>query len=288
MPATSRCGMRARSATTGLPAMSLPSASVSTPGRVVVRRRRQDLDQLHHLPARIGQLEAHARLAGDRLDHADRHHRQRAREVLDQVDDLRALHADRGLDLVARDHRARIGGEHLRADAEVGELALDEPRRVFERLVAHRFLRGRRFLEQRERRQLRVGHVGEERPLPFLDHALGLRHVHDRRHDDHRLALDLDLAPLHDDLLALGRGLLADAAVLGFLAPAACRRDQRLDAGADALHHAQPRDAEKQREPDQQHREQQQRGAVEAERARRALPERVAERAAGRRAAATR
>ena len=31
VPATSRCGMRARSATTGLPAMSLPSASVSAP-----------------------------------------------------------------------------------------------------------------------------------------------------------------------------------------------------------------------------------------------------------------
>ena len=29
VPATSRCGMRARSAITGLPAMSLPSASVS-------------------------------------------------------------------------------------------------------------------------------------------------------------------------------------------------------------------------------------------------------------------
>ena len=30
VPATSRCGMRARSATTGWPAMSLPSAMVTT------------------------------------------------------------------------------------------------------------------------------------------------------------------------------------------------------------------------------------------------------------------
>ena len=93
--------------------MSLPSASVSAPGVSLYVADDEDLDQLHDLPPRIGQLEAHARLAGNRLDHADRHHRQRAREVLDQVDDLRALHADRGLDLVARDHRARIRGEHL-------------------------------------------------------------------------------------------------------------------------------------------------------------------------------
>ncbi len=109
--------------------------------RVVVRRRREDLDELHHLPPRIRQFEAHARLAGNRLDHADRHDRQRARDVLDQVDDLRALHADGGLDFVARDHRSRIGRQHLGADAEVGELALDEPRRVFERLGADRLLR---------------------------------------------------------------------------------------------------------------------------------------------------
>ena len=32
VPATSRCGMRPRSVITGLPAMSLPSASVSAPG----------------------------------------------------------------------------------------------------------------------------------------------------------------------------------------------------------------------------------------------------------------
>ena len=63
-------------------------------------------------------------------------HRQRARQVLRQVDDLAALHADRGLDLVARDHRPRIGGEHLHRDAEVRELLLDQARGEFQRLGA--------------------------------------------------------------------------------------------------------------------------------------------------------
>ena len=67
-----------------------------------------------------------------------------------------------------------------------------------------------------------------------------------RRHDDDRLALDVDLAQLLDDLLALGQRLLADAAIERLLAAAAHRRDQRFDAGADALHHLEPRDAEQQ------------------------------------------
>ena len=56
---------------------------------------------------RVGQLQRHVVLAGNRLDHADADQRQRTRQVLRQVDHLRALHADGRLDLVARDHRAR-------------------------------------------------------------------------------------------------------------------------------------------------------------------------------------
>ena len=52
---------------------------------VVVRRRRQELHQPHELAARVRQLEAHARLAGDGLDHADADHRQRARQILHQA-----------------------------------------------------------------------------------------------------------------------------------------------------------------------------------------------------------
>ena len=65
-----------------------------------------------------------------------------------------------------------------------------------------------------------------------------------------------------------------------FLAPPPCAREQRLDAGADALHHAQPRDAEQQRRADGEQREQQQRRAVEADAVRQVLPDDVAERAA--------
>ena len=100
----------------------------------VIRREAR----LHHLPPRVGQLESHVRLPGNGLDHADRHHRQRAREILDEVDDLSALHADRGLDFVARDHGPGIRREDTSAHAEVRELPLDETRGEVERLVAHR------------------------------------------------------------------------------------------------------------------------------------------------------
>ena len=172
-------------------------------GGVVVRRRGEDLDQLDDLALRIRQLEAHARLAGDRLDDADADDRQRPRQVLHQVDDLRALDADRGLDLVAGDHRSRIGGQHLHRDAEVGELALDEPRGELQRFGRHdRVARRRRVVEQRQRRQRRVGQLLEQRPLPLLRRALRFLHLDHRRHDDDRLALGRLVALLLDDRLA--------------------------------------------------------------------------------------
>ncbi len=245
---------------------------------VVVRRRRQDLDELHDLPLRIGELEPHARLAGDRLDDADRDDRQRAREVLHQVDDLRALDADRRLDLVARDHRPGIRGEHLHRDAEVRELALDQARRELERLRAHHLLRRRRVVEQRERRQRRVRHVDEERPLLLLHDTVGFRHVERLRNDDDRLALD-DIVLRLDDCLAHGGRLRAHFAVPALFRAAPHARDHAFEARTDALHQLQPRDAEEERRSRGKEREQQQRRAVEAEQPGEPAPDRIAERA---------
>ena len=133
----------------------------------------EDLRQAHHLAVRVGNLEAHAGLAGDGLHHADRHHRQRARQVLHQVDDLAALDAHRRLDLVARDDRPGIGGQHLHRDAEIGQLLLDQARGELERLGGHLLAVVLRLVEQLERRQRRVGQVLEQRRLLLLLHALG-------------------------------------------------------------------------------------------------------------------
>ncbi len=110
---------------------------------VVVGRRAEDLGQANDLPLRVRQLERHRRAPGDRLDHADRHQAERAREVLRQVDDLRALHAGRGLDLVARDHRARRRGDDAHVDTEVLQLLLDQARRHLQRLGRDRLDLGR-------------------------------------------------------------------------------------------------------------------------------------------------
>ena len=141
----------------------LPERQRQHAGVVVVRRRREDLDQLDDLALGIRQLEPHARLAGNGLHDADADDGERPRQVLHQVDDLRALDADGGLDFVARDHRPGIGGQHLHRDAEVGELALDQPRGELERFRRHdRVARPRRIVEQRQRRQRRVGQLLEQ------------------------------------------------------------------------------------------------------------------------------
>src|SRR6059058_5324557 len=76
--------------------------------QLMVSPRADDLGEPHDLAMRIGDLQAHAGLAWDSLDHADAIDGQCAREVLHQVDDLAAFHADGGLHLVASDHGPRI------------------------------------------------------------------------------------------------------------------------------------------------------------------------------------
>src|SRR6185503_19465591 len=72
---------------------------------VGVDLRAQYLGQPHDLAPGIGDLQAHEALAGYGLDDPYAHDRQRAREVLHEIDDLAALDAYRGLYLEARDDR---------------------------------------------------------------------------------------------------------------------------------------------------------------------------------------
>ena len=69
--------------------------------RVLVRARLENFRQADHLALRVRQFEAHAGLAGNRLDDADRREAEAARQVLHQPDDLAAAHAERGFDLSA-------------------------------------------------------------------------------------------------------------------------------------------------------------------------------------------
>ncbi len=93
VPATSRCGMRARSATIGAPLMSLPSTSASGDRHLVVGLRLDDLAERHDLALLVRDLEAHGRLARDDLDDAHADRGQRPREVLGEAADLADLDA---------------------------------------------------------------------------------------------------------------------------------------------------------------------------------------------------
>ena len=69
--------------------------------------------------------------------------------------DLADLDARRGLQLEARDHRARIGADHLRVDAEVLELEFDLPRQRLQRFLAVALGLRLGIVEQRQRRNAR-------------------------------------------------------------------------------------------------------------------------------------
>ena len=183
----------------------LAEADGQRAGHVVVRLARDDLGQLDHLPPGVGQFERHARLAGHGFDDTDRDHGQRTRQVTRQVDDLGALDTDRRLDFVAGDHRPRHRRQDFHLDTEVGELALDQARGIFERLGADRFGCRWRRVEQVQRRQLAADDdLGEQGHLLLaLDPLLGLfrdRHLGGRGLDDDRV-VQLDTALLDLDFL---------------------------------------------------------------------------------------
>ena len=82
VPAISRCGMRARSATTGTPPMSLPSASASGEVDLVVGLGFDDLAERDDLALLVRDLQADHRFAGNDLHHAHADGGQRARQIL--------------------------------------------------------------------------------------------------------------------------------------------------------------------------------------------------------------
>ena len=248
---------------------------------VGVGLRAEHLRQADRLPLRVGQLERHRRLAGNGLDDADRHQAQRARQILREVDDLRSLHTDRGLDLVARDHGPRRRGDHAHLDAEVLELLLDQPRGHLERLGAHRLLPLRCRIEQVDLRQLGVDELVEERLLPFLDDARAQGLLDQRRLDDDRQVLLVQLVLDLDDLLALTDGFFAQPHVFLALDARAAAQAQRIDPRTDALGGAQPREAEPERDAGDQHRDPEHARSGEAQQRLARLAERVAEHATG-------
>jgi hypothetical protein len=201
---------------------------------------------------------------GNRLDHADRDDREGAREVAREVHDLRALHAHRGLDLVARDHRAGIGRDHLHLHVEVEELALDQARGVLERLRRRALDVRVGRIEQRQLRQRRVGHV-ENSGTCFSRTMRSLFATTGRHLDADRLVVLEGLLRLLDLLLAHLRGDPALLAVAARLDARAGEREAVLDQRAHGLGEPQPGKPGEDAEGGGDHREQHQRAAGEAE-----------------------
>src|SRR6185503_2681238 len=201
-----------------------------------------------------------------RFDHADADHRQRPREIPDEVDDLAAFDADRGLKLVARDHRARVGRDHFDLDAEIEQLLLDQPRSELERVRADHLVRSLRFVEQGQRGQQRIGQVLEQRDLLLALDARRFGYLGRRRLDADRLVdLQLLLADL-DYFLALDDRLYPRAPVLPFL-PAALRKEIRgLAPGTHPLDDREPRYSAEQAEPRGEQQQEDERAAGESQR----------------------
>ena len=248
---------------------------------VGVRLRAEHFREADRLPLGVGQLERHRRLAGNRLDDADRDQAERARQVLGEAHDLRALDAERRLDLVARDHRPGRGGDDAHLDAEVLEALLDQARGHLERLGADALDALRRRIEQVDLRQLGVDQLAEERLLALLDDARALRHVDQRRLDDDRQVLLLQLVLDLEHLVALADRLGAEARVLGALDALDPARAQRLDRRAERVGDAQPGEAQRQRGAGDEHGDPEHARAGEAEQVLARAAEDEAEHAAG-------
>ena len=135
VPAIIRCGMRDRSATTGAPPMSLPSASVSRPGFFCTSSEARISRQEHRLALGVRHLDADdvaARHGGD----AHRGHRQAARHVVRQPDHPGAANAGRRLQLVQRHHRARADLHDAALHAVVRQHGLQQSGIGLQRLLA--------------------------------------------------------------------------------------------------------------------------------------------------------
>ena len=93
--------------------------------RPVRRRALEDIAEVHDPPARVWNLDADRLLAGDRREDPDVGRRQRVREVVLQLRDLRDLRSGREPQLIAGDVRTGHASDHLGLDPEMAE-RLDE------------------------------------------------------------------------------------------------------------------------------------------------------------------
>ncbi len=235
--------------------------------QLIVLVRAQDLRQVHDLLVGVGDLQPNHVLAGDHIDHAHADHRQAARDVLVQTRHLRTADARRRLHLETGDHRARIGANHLGLDLEILQFELDLARKHLEGFLGITRPLRRRFVQQRQRRQLpRCGGADEQRNLRFQFRPLALGYRRRGGLDAHRFALGL----LHRigllDHFAFG-ACLPRGQRLWRLAQLATDPGQQLQhALAGPVHHLEPRQPGSQRHRDQEQRQQQQRRALVAER----------------------
>ena len=130
--------MRARSAITGSPPISLPSTSGSVAGWRLEFAADSISRRYDHLALGVGQFDADhvaARHGGD----ARRDSAHRARDVVGQTDDAAGLDARRRFQLVHRDDRAGADLGDLALHAEIVEHGFQQPR-----ILLQRFLRSAR------------------------------------------------------------------------------------------------------------------------------------------------
>ena len=128
-PAIKRCGMSARSKTSGLALDVLAeeqrdAAFLGPPGDAG-----HHVAQPDHVAVVVGHLDADGRLAGNRRHDADARHRQGDRQVVGQAHDLRDPQPGLELDLELGDHRAGIDlhDADLIAEIEQGSLQQHGP-----------------------------------------------------------------------------------------------------------------------------------------------------------------
>ncbi len=253
---------------------------------VVVDLRAQHLGQADGLALGIGQLQRHEILAGNRLDHADGHQGQRARQILGQVHDLRALDARGRLDLVARDHGAGHGGDHMHIDTKVLEALFDQPAGHLQRFGRDAFLALLRRIEQIHLGQLAVGQFGEQGLLALLDHAhAGYRSLLEHGFDDlHGLRVlhGAFRALFLHHFLALARSAAACGFVPGLFTARKKKEHPAVQACAHGFGQMTPGKAEYHGKADHGHADADQARAHEAQPLQAVVPQHVTEDAAGR------
>ena len=174
-----------------------------------------------------------------------------------------------------------MGGNDFDLHAEIGQFLLDQAAGEFQCFDGDRLLRRRRFIQQRQRRQIAV-HVDEQRALLFLLDALRFLHFDNLRLDADRRGLDDLGALLHHHFLALDRGDMADLAVFARHVEILESEHDAFQRRAEPLDRGQPGNMEKQAETESKQQQQEQRGAGKTERALGAAADHFAQHAARR------